>query len=126
MRLTDLNPQFQRYEKRDCEPNVWIDGVHSANPYREYYIPVDTLAEAQGIWFDCPLCRGHSVQVGFVGAPPGTFSKNSDGQDSRWSVAGSGYHDLTLQPSIWSDKNGATATPPRCSWHGFITDGEIR
>jgi hypothetical protein len=26
MRLTDLEPQFLRYEKRECEPNVWLNG----------------------------------------------------------------------------------------------------
>lgn len=89
-------------------------------------VPVDTLAEAQGIRFDCPLCRGKcgGVLVGFVGrAPAGMFSQSSEGKDSRWSVSGTGYHDLTLSPSIWNDKQGASKG--RCSWHGFVTNGEV-
>lgn len=123
MRLVELNPEFQRYERRECLPNEWIDGHWSPRPYREFYIRCD-FADAQGIWFECPLCRNHHVQVGFAGrAPAGSFSQNSEGKDSRWNVAGTGYEDLTLTPSIHADPEGAAVG--RCSWHGHVTNGEI-
>ena len=94
---------------------------------REFLQHVDTIDEAHGIWFLCPLCFAansgrigtHMVMCGFAGrAPAGTMSKNSAGADSRWEVSGTGYHDLTLKPSVHLDGEGG------CGWHGFVTNGE--
>ena len=85
---------------------------------RVYYVPVDNLSAAQGLWFNCPKCHatcGHSVCVGFDGrgTPPGTFSQGKDGKDSRWRiVGGSGLDDLQLAPSI--------QLLGGCNWHGFV------
>lgn len=56
---------------------------------REFFQSVDTLDEADGIWFLCPKCfvtTGHSVRVGFHGkAVLGTYGHNSAGvADHYW------------------------------------------
>lgn len=149
MRLTELEPSFRRYEERIEMITRLRAGVDpykfQTTPFEEadfetvlgpqgYYVSVATLDEAHGIRFGCPLCfhgqvpgqvaRAHNVLIGFAErAPPGTFSRNDQGQDSRWAVSGTGFEDLTLTPSIWNDKSGAAQG--RCSWHGFITNGVI-
>ena len=66
MRLTDLEPQFVRYEDR-VEEREFVDGDEATWRERgcptvkrtlpcQYIIPVATLAEAQGIHFLCPVC----------------------------------------------------------------------
>lgn len=89
------------------------------------YVPARSLAKAQGMRFLCPLCwvanKGrigtHSVLVGFARrAPPGLFSCDSGGKDSRWIVTGTSIEDLTLRPSIWLKGEG-------CGWHGYVTKG---
>jgi hypothetical protein len=85
MRLIDLEPQFLRYA--DCGASL----VH-----------VDGLAEAQGIWFDCPVGDGHKVLVWFAdrGVSP------EAAPTPRWRVPGTGYLDLTISPSINLDARG--------------------
>jgi len=104
------------------------DEIEEVTGPQDYYVPVDTLVEAQGIWFLCPLCfdtnKGsigtHWVGVGFADrAPPGTFSQNKEGKDSRWSVSGTGLDDLVLTPSIQLD------TEHGCKWHGFVGSSGI-
>jgi hypothetical protein len=101
MRLVDLEPQFMKtVDERTMRQ-------------------VDTLAEAEGILFLCPHCfrqnsgpvGTHSVLVWFEGkgAPPSWHPL------PRWQVSGTGYNDLTINPSILN--HGC--------WHGFVTNGEI-
>ena len=143
MKLTDLDPNLIRWEDR-VEPRMKVAtgfdtaseaGMHAwdaaGQPTEEVigpvtYVPqVATLADAQGIEFDCPRCTGqrsHRIQVAFRGR--GVLdhqgSRSHDGKPSRWQVAaGSGLDDLTLTPSI-----DCTHSDPKC-WHGFITRGEI-
>lgn len=112
MRLTELEPLFIRYESREAD---------------EYKVPVP-LAEAQGIFFLCPVCftknngpvGTHGVEVTFRdrGVADDQGSHNTAGEPSRWAVTGTGVEDLTLTPSIH------LASSP-CAWHGFITNGEV-
>ena len=85
---------------------------------------VDTLAEAQGVWFRCPLCYAknkgpvgtHWVDVTFrgKGVPDKLGSHDSSGKPSRWQVvSGSGLADLVLAPSVHLAGAGG------CGWHGF-------
>lgn len=110
MRLEDLDAEFFRWD---------VKGVTHVE------IPtVGTLAEAQGVMFDCPVCEssGHSIMVGFRdrGVPPDQGTRDAAGNQTLWTVAGgTGLHDLTLTPSI-----DCTPSNPAC-WHGFITNGEI-
>lgn len=87
-----------------------------------YYTTVDTLSEADGIWFRCPcaVCGANQYGrswhlIGFAGrCPPDTYTKGSNGQDTRWTLGPNctGLDDLVLTPSIL--RIGG------CGWHGFI------
>lgn len=123
MRLTELEPQFERYESRPSEPG--------GSPC-EYLRHVETLADAQGIVFLCPVCftknggavGTHGIEVSFAdrGVLDHQGSHNKEGKPSRWAAAGTGYADLTLLPSILCDP----AKPACDGWHGFITNGEVK
>lgn len=127
IKLTELNPQFVRYMlgiAPDYHGRHLPDGSiqWGGFPTEEVH-NVDTLAEAQGIWFLCPVCftknggaiGTHSVDVTFEGrgATEKQGSHDHTGKPSRWNVSGTGYDDLVLTPSI-------LLTPPGCGWHGFI------
>ena len=110
MTLRELEAEFIRYDRSP-------EG-------REVYTYIESLAEAQGIVFLCPLCFGknngpvgtHSVVISFdgKGVPEDQGSHNSSGQPFRWSIiGGTGLDDLQLSPSIHLD----TST---CKWHGFV------
>ncbi len=84
---------------------------------------VNTLAEAQGIVFLCPLHYAknqgpvgtHSFLVWFKdrGVPDDMTPPN------RWTVTGgTSLDDLTLAPSIAPENAKAT-----CQWHGFVKHG---
>jgi hypothetical protein len=83
---------------------------------------VETLAEADGIWFHCPLCEEsgnrHSIRIGFHGkAVPGTYGYNKKGKPVLWNVAGSDLTNLVLTPSIQLEGG--------CNWHGFVGSSGI-
>jgi len=133
MRLADLNPEWVRWEDRieTCtrvlgDPLAWRPGdpVETYLGPRTYIPSVSTLAEAQGIVFDCPVCTspGHSIQVAFRdrGVLDHHGTRGKDGKPTRWQVvSGTGFHDLTLSPSI-----DLTPWKPTC-WHGHIKNGAI-
>lgn len=140
MKLTDLDPQFVRWEDQpytgdfvapgyetdtDAGTEAWKAAGHPTErrtEMRERQINVPTMAEAQGIRLTCPVCRNHGLAPAFAGR--GVLdhhgSHDRDGKPSRWQVSGTGFHDLTLHPSI--DLTGPMR--PNC-WHGHITNGEI-
>lgn len=108
MRLTELRPVFLRRELRDGG---------------EYYVGVNTIAEADGVQFLCPVCfmknggsRGtHSVlcwrpriEAGVLPGP------------GRWEFLGSDFHDLTLKAG--SDSVLLTGG---CNAHFYVRNGEI-
>jgi hypothetical protein len=111
MRLLDLEPQFYRH-------------AYQTNPdgkQQELLHKVDTVAEAQGVMFACPKC--FAANGGLVGTHyvlcwfrdrgvPDEMKPNP----GRWAVSGSGYHDLTLSPSILLHSD--------CGWHGWVTNGQ--
>jgi len=90
-KLAELEPQF-------------------AVAYGDGWQDVQSLDQAQGIYFTCPSCRAHTLLVWFRdrGVPA------SNKPAARWAVSGTGYADLTLAPSINA----------RC-WHGFVRGGEV-
>jgi len=74
-----------------------------------------TLANAQGVLFGCPACKGaasHSILCWFRGR--GVPDSETPGP-GRWDVSGTGLDDITLSPSV--NVNGC--------WHGFVRNGEI-
>src|SRR5437870_2898130 len=129
MKLTDLDPQFVRYEGHyedwevvDGDPLTWHERgcptkMKSGN--REYKIFVSELHDAQGIIFICPKCRGHSCEVTFADkdVPDWMGSHNSGGKAVRWNPSGMDYASLTIIPSILLESG--------CNWHGYITNGEV-
>jgi hypothetical protein len=132
-RLIDLKAKLLRYEERLVTISV-CEGDHATwrergcptketTMMQERYVFVDSLAEAQGIQFECPRCcqsSGHRVAVTFDGrgVPGHLGSQARSGVPSRWSASGSGLHDLTLQPSIDISHS--------CGWHGWVTNGEAK
>lgn len=115
-RLTDLDGRFIQHH---------ADGSFAV---------VDTLAVADGVIFQCPLCaqkcepgvedgrryyRGaHSVICWFLGKVPDGVSPGP----GRWTPRGTGLEDLTfVQPP---DSVSVFLTGPGCGWHGHIRNGE--
>jgi hypothetical protein len=133
MRLTDLFPQFLKIVEVTKEQEG-DDGRQGPGPFYDL-TPVESLAMADGIRFTDPRWAasnpgqdgheiGEVIYVAFSGHDPqGLISRGTDGQPTAWSVSGSGYADLCLSPSIFSDPKG---TPP--GWHGFVgqaSPGEV-
>lgn len=121
MKLTD--PWFEARFLRNTTKTGWS----TADP--------ENIHGADGIIFWCPCgygkpefpidgARPHAVVVSFANpmgaqpAPPGSGSQNRSGAPSRWTVSGTGLHDLTLSPSI------AVGSDPEC-WHGWVQNGEV-
>lgn len=136
MKLTDLEPEFVRYEMRidtwtRClgDPLTWKSGdpTEEVTGPREYKIRGVAFAEAQGIHFLCPLCFAknggpigtHACDVTFTdrGVPDDLGSQNKEGKPVRWTVSGTTFEHLTTTPSILLEDG--------CGWHGFITNGEV-
>jgi hypothetical protein len=88
MKLVDHNAQFVRYDA----------ATHDTR------IPVDVLGDAQGLQFLCP-CKAHYIETTFddKGAAALQGSQNRDHRPIRWSVAGTGLDDLTLDGPITGD-----------------------
>jgi hypothetical protein len=76
---------------------------------------VERIADADGIWFDCPCGHGGSQMVSFRGNRADGTPRPAMSNGRAWQVSGSTLADITLTPSINT----------RC-WHGFIENGNIR
>jgi hypothetical protein len=94
---------------------------------------VETLAEAQGVMFQCPKCaagkpieeedgrrfvRGaHMVLCWFNGRGVPDSQQPKPG---RWNPSGAGLDDLTFVPP------GAVSVQllGGCDWHGFVSNGD--
>lgn len=115
IKLTDLEPQFIRYEKRE-------DG-------RQISHFVDNLAQAQGIMFLCPKC--FEANHGRVGTHQVICWSRSKGvPDSvqpgpgRWTLLGTDYTNLTLGAEP-NQSRSVLLTGKGCGWHGFVTNGLV-
>lgn len=137
MKLTDLEPEWTRFETRNQEVEM-IVGDHTTWRERgcpvekvmkdvEYHIDVDDFTKAQGVQFLCPKCyiknsgpRGtHLIMIPFRdrGVLDNQGMHDSNGKPVRWEVSGTSFKDLTTKPSILLTSG--------CKWHGFITSGEV-
>jgi len=150
VRLTDLSPQFFRVEvkremgkflKSGTDPFAfqkpgftgWKEEDFEEREHDQIYLPhVDSLGEADGITFLNPRefvanngpVGTSSVAVYFSGRPANLVKglNDEDGKFIRWGVSGTGYHDLTITPSIFVNPD---RTDHPSSWHGFVTNGEV-
>ncbi len=138
MKLTDLEPEFMRYETR-VETSEEIVGDYSTweergrpcqtvTGPREFIIPQTSLKDAQGMFMACPLCYSkkgntlvgvHHVEVTFkdCGVKDHQGCHNAQGKPVRWEVSGNSFDNLTLTPSILLQGG--------CGWHGFVTQGLV-
>jgi len=111
MKLTDLDARFLRILPPDPEM-----------PGRRVYQQTTELAGADGIEFLCPKCAlknggpvgTHAVRCWAPHVPQDHYPK-----PGRWPMAGTGLHDVTLNPSI--QINGG----PTCDAHFWVRDGAI-
>lgn len=95
IRLTDLNP---RLFVEESDGGLRLDA---------------TLAEAHGIMFDCPTGCGMDALFHFDGRD-NPRAENLD----RWTVSGTGFEDLTMDPALLVDFGSHT-------WRGNVTDGSV-
>lgn len=108
MRLTELEPRFQRI----VEPGKLLQEV-------------DRLQDAQGVLFLCPKCfvenggpvGTHSVLCWFLGR--GVPDSEAPGP-GRWEAVGTDFDDLTLQAS-----SSSILLTTGCRWHGYIRNGDV-
>ena len=94
-------------------------------------VDVETLAEADGVMFQCPQCAAglptreeagrrfvigaHYVLCWFVGRVPDDL----DPKPGRWNPSGTGLDDLTfVGPGAAS-----VLLTSGCGWHGFVQNG---
>lgn len=118
MRLTDLEPQFLRYEEKveDGKTHVYLPNV-------------DAIGEAQGIKFLCPKCfQANSGNVGTHAVICWSRSRgvpdNARPRPGRWALVGTGYGDLTLNCDPPSNARSVQLNGG-CQWHGHVTNGEV-
>ena len=126
MKLSELEPQLFRIERR-VEPyriqnNEGV--VEDAVGPRLYLVNVDTIAEADGIMFLCPLCfKNNNGNVGTHSCqcirPSIPQSPDLTGP-GRWELVGTGYHDLSLvsNPTSVQLLSG-------CKAHFTVSNGEV-
>lgn len=110
MRLSDLEPQFVKaWTEDDCR-HGWED--------------VQTIAEADGVWFLCPKCfetNGGAVGTHRILCWSPSVPIDMLPKPGRWHLEGSGYADLTLRGVI-SDSVLLTSG---CGAHFFVRSGRI-
>jgi hypothetical protein len=136
MKLRELEAQFYRFEIRH-EPGEFVVGDQATwrergSPTetriapRTYFIPVTTIAEAQGVQFLCPKCfaaNGGNVGTHMVmcwfngrGVPDEMAPK-----PGRWNPSGAGLDDLTF---VGPGAVSVHLTGGGCGWHGFVSNGD--
>jgi hypothetical protein len=95
----------------------------------DHWRVVTTLDEAQGVQFLCPLCYTRNA------GPVGTHSiicwsrsrgvpDDQDPLPGRWTLSGSGVHDLHLDGDPVGGARSIQLTGG-CAWHGFINHGRV-
>lgn len=137
--VPDLEARFLRHEVR-VETRSFIkaeaiaekpngpytdDDVEERTGPAECIPEVDTLAEADGVWFLCPKCfvensgpvGTHAVLCWFVGK----VSDDVDPKPGRWTPTGNGLSDLTFVPS--AGRSHSVLLIGGCLWHGFVVNG---
>lgn len=100
MKLTDLDASFI----------AWGGDPHHGN-----YIELPSMEGADGVTFFCPFGGDKACSIVLWNHDVPASVEPGPG---RWSMMGTGLHDLTLSPSV-----NMSAGPCACKWHGWIKDG---
>ena len=108
MRLAELEPQFLRHEYRDGS---------------EYHVFVDSLGEADGIMFLCPVCW--TANKGPIGTHQvicwrPRIAPDIHPKPGRWELIGSSYADLSLVAG-----SSSVLLTSGCNAHFFVRSGQI-
>lgn len=106
IKLIELEPTFV---KRESNTEFWED------------VPI---AEADGVMFLCPKCfqaKGGRIGTHMVLCWKPSVPKEMKPGPGRWTFQGTGFADLTLNPSVNLDVNDGSP----CKWHGFVRNGEV-
>ena len=89
---------------------------------------VESLAEADGVMFQCPRCAEGKPRVGGSRGPAvagahyvvcwfrGKVSDDTIPGPGRWEPSGVALYDLTLTPSVDLGTS--------CGWHGWVKSGD--
>jgi hypothetical protein len=78
---------------------------------------VETLAEADGVMFECPKCHKHQILCWFNGrSVPDEIASGT----RRWNPTGVNIDDLTF---VGPGATSVLVTQP-CGWHGFVRNGD--
>ena len=127
MKLTDLEPSLKKIVvKEDTWTRRKEDGSdEQVTGPRYYFHEVETIAEADGIWFLCPKCfrdNGNSnVGTHCVSCwrPRVEQSEHLTGP-GRWELVGNNFNDLSLvaNPTSVQLEGG-------CNAHFTVSNGEI-
>lgn len=129
--LTELDPEFMRWEKRfDGHPDIAPAGGKFGDPYEHVVMPVvESIDQAMGVSFLCPLCfeanggsRGTHAVICWSrsrGAP-----EEATPGPGRWKMEGTGFADLTLNADPPSSARSVQLLGG-CNWHGFVTAGVV-
>lgn len=137
----ELEPRFVRREvriepRRFLKPGIdpmrgnWTeaDTEERVGPV-EYQVEVDTIQEAQGVRFLCPVCfETNNGPVGTHGVICWSRSRGiPDGVQpgpGRWLLVGTGLADLTLNGDGGS-RSVALTGDGGCKAHFHVTNGEV-
>jgi len=106
MRLIELNPEFLK----------WIDDAN--------FKTVNSVKEADGIWFVCPLCyknnKNSVIGTHYVVCWCPNVPQTTSPIPGRWKINGNDFNDLTLIAG-----SSSVLLTIGCKAHFFITNGEI-
>lgn len=142
--LLELRPQFFRLDLRpetwtEHKPGKWLGDRnhkhtgkcwHEVSGFRHYHVPVEMMAEAQGIQFLCPVCflnngrNGDGVHQILLWSRSRGVPDDADPGPGRWKMVGTGFADLTLDADPPSKKRSVLLTGG-CRWHGYVTKGVV-
>jgi hypothetical protein len=134
LNLTDLKPSFIRHEYKMDTFKVHEDGeIKEVTRPVSLIHKVDSIEEAQGIQFLCPVC--FTKNGGDKGTHRVMCWSRSRGtpeeigpRPGRWTLEGTGYHDLTLNgdnPAVPGGGARSVLLMGGCGWHGFVTNGKV-
>lgn len=123
MRLLGLEPCFVRREICACYVGAPECRTVSAHTEHEWHLPVEAIADADGVMFLCPTCVRNSGSVGVhcVLCWRPRVPADVAPKPGRWEFHGTGLADLTL-----SAGSSSILLQSGCAAHFFIERGLIR